>query len=155
MIIIFGGIIVMSMAYEEYMRQLVQPMRDELVRAGFRELRTSEEVEQFMENVEGTTFVVVNSVCGCAAGLARPAATQAVLNSKKKPDHLVTVFAGQDREATAKMREYFVGIAPSSPSMALLKGKEVVHFIPREEIEFQSMEAVMENIMNAFEKYCE
>jgi putative YphP/YqiW family bacilliredoxin len=155
MIIIFGGIIVMSMAYEEYMRQLVQPMRDELVRAGFRELRTSEEVEQFMENVEGTTFVVVNSVCGCAAGLARPAATQAVLNSEKKPDHLVTVFAGQDREATAKMREYFVGIAPSSPSMALLKGKEVVHFIPREEIEFQSMEAVMENIMNAFEKYCE
>jgi putative YphP/YqiW family bacilliredoxin len=155
MIIIFGGIIVMSMAYEEYMRQLVQPMRDELVRAGFRELRTSEEVEQFMENVEGTTFVVVNSVCGCAAGLARPAATQAVLNSEKKPDHLVTVFAGQDREATAKMREYFVGIAPSSPSMALLKGKEVVHFIPREEIEFQSMEAVMENIMNTFEKYCE
>jgi putative YphP/YqiW family bacilliredoxin len=146
---------VMSMAYEEYMRQLVQPMRDELVNAGFRELRTSEEVEQFMENVEGTTFVVVNSVCGCAAGLARPAATQAVLNSEKKPDHLVTVFAGQDREATAKMREYFVGIAPSSPSMALLKGKEVVHFIPREEIEFQSMEAVMENIMNAFEKYCE
>jgi putative YphP/YqiW family bacilliredoxin len=155
MIIIFGGIIVMSMAYEEYMRQLVQPMRDELVRAGFRELRTSEEVEQFMENVEGTTFVVVNSVCGCAAGLARPAATQAVLNSEKKPDHLVTVFAGQDREATAKMREYFVGIAPSSPSMALLKGKEVVHFIPREEIEFQSMEAVMENIMNAFEKHCD
>lgn len=73
----------MSMAYEEYMRQLVQPMRDELVNAGFRELRTSEEVEQFMENVEGTTFVVVNSVCGCAAGLARPAATQAVLRSEK------------------------------------------------------------------------
>ncbi|MED4904719.1 BrxA/BrxB family bacilliredoxin [Parageobacillus thermoglucosidasius] len=145
----------MSMAYEEYMRQLVQPMRDELVRAGFRELRTSEEVEQFMENVEGTILVVVNSVCGCAAGLARPAATQAVLNSEKKPDHLVTVFAGQDREATAKMREYFVGYAPSSPSMALLKGKEVVHFIPREEIEFQSMEAVMENIMKAFAKYCE
>jgi putative YphP/YqiW family bacilliredoxin len=145
----------MSMTYEEYMRQLVQPMRDELVNAGFRELRTSEEVEQFMENVEGTTFVVVNSVCGCAGGLARPAAMQAVLRSEKKPDHLVTVFAGQDKEATAKMREYFVGYAPSSPSMALLKGKEVVHFIPREEIEIQSMEAVMENIMNAFEKYCE
>jgi putative YphP/YqiW family bacilliredoxin len=145
----------MSMSYEEYMRQLVQPMRDELVNAGFRELRTSEEVEQFMENVEGTTFVVVNSVCGCAGGLARPAATQAVLRSEKKPDHLVTVFAGQDKEATAKMREYFVGCAPSSPSMALLKGKEVVHFIPREEIEIQSMEGVMENIMNAFEKYCD
>lgn len=145
----------MSMAYEEYMRQLVQPMRDELVRAGFQELRTGEEVENFMENVQGTTFVVVNSVCGCAAGLARPAATQAILRSEKKPDHLVTVFAGQDREATAKMREYFVGIEPSSPSMALLKGKEVVHFIPRHEIEGNSMEAVMENIMNALEIHCE
>ncbi|QPA32460.1 BrxA/BrxB family bacilliredoxin [Thermaerobacillus caldiproteolyticus] len=144
----------MSMAYEEYMRQLVQPMRDELVRAGFQELRTGEEVEEFMENVQGTTFVVVNSVCGCAAGLARPAATQAILRSEKKPDHLVTVFAGQDKEATAKMREYFVGIEPSSPSMALLKGKEVVHFIPRHEIEGNSMEAVMETIMTALEKYC-
>ncbi|WP_027409778.1 BrxA/BrxB family bacilliredoxin [Anoxybacteroides tepidamans] len=144
----------MSMAYEEYMRQLVKPMRDELVRAGFRELTTSEEVEEFMENVQGTTFVVVNSVCGCAAGLARPAATQAILRSEKKPDHLVTVFAGQDREATAKMREYFVGIEPSSPSMALLKGKEVVHFIPRHEIEGNSMEAVMENIMSALEAHC-
>ncbi|KXG09248.1 BrxA/BrxB family bacilliredoxin [Anoxybacillus rupiensis] len=145
----------MSMAYEEYMRQLVQPMRDELVRAGFQELTTAEEVENFMEHVQGTTFVVVNSVCGCAAGLARPAATQAILRSEKKPDHLVTVFAGQDREATAKMREYFVGIEPSSPSMALLKGKEVVHFIPRHEIEGNSMEAVMENIMSALEAHCE
>jgi putative YphP/YqiW family bacilliredoxin len=144
----------MSMAYEEYMRQLVQPMRDELVRAGFKELRTSEEVEEFMENVQGTTFVVVNSVCGCAAGLARPAATQAVLRSDKKPDHLVTVFAGQDKEATAKMREYFVGIEPSSPSMALLKGKEVVHFIPRYDIEANSMENIMDNIIAAFEKHC-
>ncbi|MED4833222.1 BrxA/BrxB family bacilliredoxin, partial [Geobacillus stearothermophilus] len=83
-----------------------------------------------------------------------PAATQAVLRSEKKPDHLVTVFAGQDKEATAKMREYFVGYAPSSPSMALLKGKEVVHFIPREDIEFHSMEDVMENILAAFDKYC-
>jgi putative YphP/YqiW family bacilliredoxin len=144
----------MSMAYEEYMRQLVQPMRDELVRAGFKELRTSEEVEEFMENVQGTTFVVVNSVCGCAAGLARPAATQAVLRSDKKPDHLVTVFAGQDKEATAKMREYFVGIEPSSPSMALLKGTEVVHFIPRHDIEANSMENIMDNIIAAFEKHC-
>ena len=144
----------MSMAYEEYMRQLVQPMRDELVRAGFQELRTSEEVEQFMEKVEGTTLVVVNSVCGCAAGLARPAATQAVLRSEKKPDHLVTVFAGQNKEATAKMREYFVGYEPSSPSMALLKGKEVVHFIPRHDIEANSMENIMNNILNAFEQHC-
>ncbi|CAH0347379.1 BrxA/BrxB family bacilliredoxin [Bacillus sp. CECT 9360] len=142
----------MSMAYEEYMRQMVVPMRQELVQAGFNELKTEEEVEKYMDNAEGTTLVVVNSVCGCAAGLARPAATQAVLGSDKKPDHLVTVFAGQDKEATAKMREFFKGIEPSSPSMALLKGKEVVHFIPRHDIEDHPMEAVMENLMSAFEK---
>src|SRR5213079_486341 len=99
----------MSMAYEEYMKQMVKPMREELTNAGFRELTKDEAVEQYMENTEGTTLVVVNSVCGCAAGLARPAVTQAVLNSEKKPEHLVTVFAGQDKEATAKMREYFEG----------------------------------------------
>lgn len=144
----------MSMAYEEYMRQMVKPMRQELVNAGFQELTTEEEVEQYMEQAEGTTLVVVNSVCGCAAGLARPAATQAVLQSEKKPDRLVTVFAGQDREATAKMREYFSGFEPSSPSMALLKGKEVVHFIPRHDIEASPMENIMENLTTAFEKYC-
>lgn len=141
----------MSMAYEEYMRQMVKPMRQELVQAGFKELLSEDEVEQFMENAEGTTLVVVNSVCGCAAGLARPAATQAVLRSENKPDHLVTVFAGQDKEATAKMREYFNDIPPSSPSMALLKGKEVVHFIHRHDIEGNSMEAIMENLSSAFE----
>jgi putative YphP/YqiW family bacilliredoxin len=142
------------MAYEEYMRQLVQPMRDELTNAGFRELVTPEEVDQFMESAEGTTLVFVNSVCGCAAGLARPAATQALVRSEKTPDHLVTVFAGQDREATAKMREYFIGYEPSSPSMALLKGKEVVHFIPRHDIEGNTLEGVMENLLQAFEKHC-
>lgn len=144
----------MSMAYEEYMRQLVQPMRDELTNAGFRELVTPEEVDQFMESAEGTTLVFVNSVCGCAAGLARPAATQALVRSEKTPDHLVTVFAGQDREAAAKMREYFIGYEPSSPSMALLKGKEVVHFIPRHDIEGNTLEGVMENLLQAFEKHC-
>jgi putative YphP/YqiW family bacilliredoxin len=145
------GVKGMSMAYEDYMRQMVVPMRQELTQAGFKELLTAEEVEQFMETVEGTTLVVVNSVCGCAAGLARPAATQAVLTSEKKPDHLVTVFAGQDKDATAKMREYFDGMEPSSPSMALLKGKEVVHFIPRHHIESYPMEAIMENLLTAFE----
>ena len=142
------------MAYEEYMRQMVIPMRQELVRADFKELTTSEEVEAYMESVTGTTFVVINSVCGCAAGLARPAATQSVLQSDKKPDNLITVFAGQDKEATAKMREYFAGFEPSSPSMAVLKGKEVVHFIPRHDIEANSMEAIMENVITAFNKYC-
>ncbi|MFD2445765.1 BrxA/BrxB family bacilliredoxin [Bacillus sp. CGMCC 1.16607] len=141
----------MSMAYEDYMRQMVIPMRQELTQAGFKELLSAEDVEEYMNNVEGTTLVVVNSVCGCAAGLARPAATQAVLRSDKKPDHLVTVFAGQDKEATAKMREYFGGLEPSSPSMALLKGKEVVHFIPRHDIESYPMEAIMENLLTAFE----
>ncbi|WP_147533708.1 BrxA/BrxB family bacilliredoxin [Bacillus marasmi] len=144
----------MSMAYEEYMKQMVKPMREELVAAGFQELLTPEEVEQFMKDAEGTTLVVVNSVCGCAAGLARPAVTQALLKSVKKPNHLVTVFAGQEKDATAKMREYFTGYEPSSPSMALLKGNEVVHFIPRYEIEGQPMEAIMENLLNAFENNC-
>ncbi|MBG9590637.1 BrxA/BrxB family bacilliredoxin [Cytobacillus firmus] len=144
----------MSMAYEEYMKQMVKPMREELVQAGFKELASSEDVEQFMENLEGTALVVVNSVCGCAAGLARPAATQAVLRSEKKPDHLVTVFAGQDKEATAKMREYFDGYEPSSPSMALIRGKEVVHFIHRHDIEDHSMEAIMENLLAAFDTNC-
>jgi len=144
----------MSMAYEEYMRQLVKPMREELTNAGFKELLTPEEVEQFMENTSVTTLVVVNSVCGCAAGLARPAVTQAIVRSEKIPDHLVTVFAGQEREATAKMREYFVGYEPSSPSMALLKGKEVVYFIPRHEIEGNTLEGIMEQLLTAFEKHC-
>lgn len=144
----------MTNAYEEYMKQMVLPMRQELTRAGFEELQSAEDVEKFMGNVEGTTLVVVNSVCGCAAGLARPAATQAVLNSEKKPAHLVTVFAGQDKEATAKMREYFEGIEPSSPSMALLKDKKVVHFIPRHDIEGMPMEMVMQNLMGAIEAHC-
>jgi putative YphP/YqiW family bacilliredoxin len=144
----------MSMAYEEYMRQLVKPMRQELAQAGFRELITDEDVVEFMGNAEGTTLVVVNSVCGCAAGLARPAATQTVMNNDKTPDQLVTVFAGQDKEATMKMREYFEGYEPSSPSMALLRGSKVVHFIPREEIEDHDISAIISNLTSAFDDHC-
>ena len=144
----------MSMAYEEYMKQMVKPMREQLSSNGFTELLNAEAVEEFFANVQGTTLVVVNSVCGCAAGLARPAAVNAVVNTEKKPTNLVTVFAGQDKEATAKMREYFVDLEPSSPSMALMNGTEVVHFIPREDIESFPMEFIMENLMNAMEKYC-
>jgi putative YphP/YqiW family bacilliredoxin len=144
----------MSMAYEEYMKQMVKPMREELVQSGFKELTSVEAVEDYMESAEGTTLVVVNSVCGCAAGLARPAATHAIAESEQKPDHLVTVFAGQDKEATAKMREYFGEIPPSSPSMALLKGKEVVHFIHRHDIEGQPLEVIMENLQTAFAENC-
>ncbi|MET3696034.1 putative YphP/YqiW family bacilliredoxin [Bacillus oleivorans] len=144
----------MSMAYEDYMKEVVKPMRQELADAGFKELKTAEEVESFMESVEGTTLVVINSVCGCAAGLARPAAVQATAHTDKKPDHLVTVFAGQDREATAKMREYLADFPPSSPSMAIFDGKEVMQFIPREEIEDHNVEVIYENILTAFQNYC-
>lgn len=144
----------MTMAYEEYMKQLVKPMRDELTRAGFQELTTGEAVESFFDKVEGTTLVVVNSVCGCAAGLARPAATQAILQAENAPDNLVTVFAGQDKEATGEMREIFGDIPPSSPSMAIMKGKEVVHFIHRHDIEANTMENIMANLQGAFDQYC-
>ncbi|MFC4617511.1 BrxA/BrxB family bacilliredoxin [Camelliibacillus cellulosilyticus] len=143
----------MSMAYEEYMRALVKPMRQELTSAGFKELRTPEEVEGYMENAKGTTLVVVNSICGCAAGLARPAAVQSLAH-ETKPDHFVTVFAGQDREATARMREYFEGFEPSSPSMAILKEKEVVHFIPRDDIEDEEVETIIENLQSAYDRFC-
>jgi putative YphP/YqiW family bacilliredoxin len=144
----------MSNAYEEFMKQTLLPMRQELTSAGFEELNSESDVQQFMDQVSGTTLVVVNSVCGCAAGLARPAVTQAVLTSEKKPNHLVTVFAGQDKEATAKMREYFEGLEPSSPSMALLKDKKVVHFIPRHDIEGVPMEVIRENVMAAIKANC-
>ncbi|GGH80806.1 putative YphP/YqiW family bacilliredoxin [Pullulanibacillus pueri] len=144
----------MSMAYEEYMREIVKPMRAELTDAGFEELRTPEAVDDYIQSASGTTLVFVNSVCGCAAGLARPAAVKALQQHDKKPDHLVTVFAGQDREATAQMRDYFEGYEPSSPSMALLKGKEVVHFIPREDIEDEDVETIMANLTQAFDENC-
>lgn len=141
-------------AYEEYMNQVVQPMRDELTNADFKELRTSEEVDSFMENASGTSLVFVNSICGCAAGLARPSVREALSSSNEKPDQLVTVFAGQDKEATAQMRSYFEGFEPSSPSMVLLKGKEVVHFIHREDIEYHEPEDIKDNLLGALKKYC-
>lgn len=140
-------------AYEEYMKQVIQPMRDDLTSVGFTELRTSDEVDSFMENADGTSLVFVNSVCGCAGGLARPAVREALANGDVKPDQLVTVFAGQDKEATAQMRSYLDGYEPSSPSMAVLKGKEVVHFIPREEIEYHEFDQIVTNIVDALKKY--
>ncbi|WP_226035985.1 BrxA/BrxB family bacilliredoxin [Aquibacillus saliphilus] len=138
--------------YEQYMKEVSQPMRDELIEAGFQELTTTEDVDQFASTTEGKALVVVNSVCGCAAGLARPAA-KASLNHSKKPEKLFTVFAGQDREATAKMREYLEGIEPSSPSMALMENGKVLHFIPREEIEDHQIEEIVDNLTNAYDKY--
>ncbi|MBS4217372.1 BrxA/BrxB family bacilliredoxin [Bacillus sp. FJAT-49711] len=143
----------MSMAYEEYMKQIVKPMREELTNAHFQELTSEEAVVDFMENVNGKTLVVINSVCGCAAGLARPAAIHAVASSEIKPTNLVTVFAGQDKEATGKMRSYIKGYEPSSPSMALFKENELVHFIPREDIEDHDIDTIVQNLNEAFKKY--
>ncbi|GAB2544482.1 BrxA/BrxB family bacilliredoxin [Gracilibacillus alcaliphilus] len=140
-------------AYEEYMREVTRSMRAELTNAGFQELETSEAVDQFISEAKGTALVVVNSVCGCAAGLARPAAVQS-LEHGKKPDQLVTVFAGQDREATNKMREYFVDVEPSSPSMAILENGALKHFIPREQIEGYELEDIISQLTTAYDQYC-
>ncbi|MGP4069618.1 BrxA/BrxB family bacilliredoxin [Halobacillus sp. B29] len=139
--------------YEAYMKEISQPMRDELTNAGFTELTTPEEVDEFIASTKGTSLVVINSVCGCAAGLARPAARESLTNDSK-PDHLVTVFAGQDRDATSRMREYLEGYEPSSPSMALLKDGQVLHFIPREEIEDYEVEEIVENLTSSYNQYC-
>ena len=139
-------------AYEEYMRQVTQPMRRELTESGFTELTTADEVNEFMTTVKGTTLVVINSVCGCAAGLARPAARQAV--EMIKPDHLVTVFAGQDAEATATMRAFFEEVPPSSPSMAILKDGELAYFVPRVNIEGFPMEQIRDHIADVLKQVC-
>lgn len=140
------------MSYEAYMSQVIQPMRDELTRNGFKELRTAEEVEQTLPNLKGLALVVVNSVCGCAAGLARPAVVHS-LNHEKKPDHLYTVFAGQDKEATAKAREYFEGYAPSSPSFAIMKDGKIVTMVERHQIENNDLQTISKLLTDAYDKY--
>ncbi|QKG83573.1 BrxA/BrxB family bacilliredoxin [Kroppenstedtia pulmonis] len=142
--------------YIQQMQMMVQPMRDELTRIGFEELKTPEEVEKALEGegAQGTTLIVINSVCGCAAGLARPAAAHS-LNHDKKPEHLYTVFAGQDKEATAKARTYFEGYPPSSPSFALMKDGKLVHMVQRHEIEDRSLEEISANLTSAYDQYCD
>lgn len=139
-------------AYDEYMKGIVQPMRQELVNSGFKELTTPEEVDKHIESAKGTSLVVVNSVCGCAAGLARPAVRAALEDLESKPDHLVTVFAGQDREATEQMRSYFDEVPPSSPSIAILKDGKLEYFIPREEIEYNEVEEIKEHLKEGIKK---
>ncbi|WP_088006333.1 BrxA/BrxB family bacilliredoxin [Indiicoccus explosivorum] len=139
-------------AYEEYMKGIVGPMREELTSNGFTELTTAEEVNRHMSEAKGTSLVVINSICGCAAGLARPAVIEALDATAHKPDHLVTVFAGQDKEATAQMRNYFEDTPPSSPSIAVLKDGELAAFIPREQIEGYTMEDVRDKLRFALEE---
>ncbi|CAM3185803.1 BrxA/BrxB family bacilliredoxin [Paenibacillus lupini] len=143
----------MSMSFERYMLDMVQPMRDDLTRIGIKELRTPEEVAESLPEAKGTTLVVVNSVCGCAAGQCRPGVAEA-LQHDITPDHLYTVFAGQDKEATAKAREYFAPYPPSSPSIALMKDGELVHFIERHQIENRSAAEIAEDLTNAFDRFC-
>ncbi|VDG96733.1 bacillithiol system oxidoreductase, YphP/YqiW family [Lysinibacillus sphaericus] len=136
-------------AYEEYMQGIVQPMRQQLVATGFTELLTEEDVTSSMDEHKGTALVVINSVCGCAAGLARPAVREALSQVDQQPDHLFTVFAGQEKEATAQMRNYFPEVPPSSPSIAIVKNGELAYFIPREQIEGFEMEQVRDHLTGA------
>ncbi|MEK3977590.1 BrxA/BrxB family bacilliredoxin [Psychrobacillus sp. FSL K6-2836] len=133
-------------AYDEYMRGIVGPMRSELTGAGFKELITPEDVQEHMSTASGVSLIVINSVCGCAAGLARPAVVNALNELEVKPENLVTVFAGQDQEATATMRGYFEDVPPSSPSIAIWKDDQLAYFIPREQIESNSMETIKDHL---------
>ncbi len=137
-----------------YSPLLVKPMREELVAAGFEELRSADDVDRFMSEKEGSALLVINSVCGCAAGMARPGVRLALQNAEKKPDRLGTVFAGNDAEATAQARNAFPEIPPSSPSMALFKDGELVHFVPRHKIEGSDLEGVAGDLVAAFEQHC-
>lgn len=142
-------------AYDEYMKGIVVPMRKELADQGFKELLTADDVNGHISEARGTTLAVINSVCGCAAGLARPGVIEALSKTSAKPDHLVTVFAGQDKEATAQMRSYFEDVPPSSPSIAVLKDGQLAHFIPREQIEDHSVQEIRDNLAQALEQVAE
>lgn len=136
-----------------YPEEIVIPMKKDLTSAGFTELVNPDAVDEAIK-APGTTLVVVNSVCGCAAGAARPGVKLAVQNSSKRPDRLTTVFAGFDTEAVARARQYFLPYPPSSPSMALFKDGKLVHFIERHHIEGRSAEMIAQNLQAAFDEYC-
>jgi putative YphP/YqiW family bacilliredoxin len=137
-----------------YPEQLVAPMRGDLTSAGFSELKTSTEVDQALKNQQGTTLLVINSVCGCAAGAARPGIKWALQNSAKKPNKLTTVFAGVDTEAVAKARQYTLPYPPSSPSIALFKDGELVHFVERHHIEGRNAQMIGEHLVEVFDEFC-
>lgn len=134
-----------------YSELLVKPMREELTAAGVEELRTAADVDRFMNEKSGSALLVVNSVCGCAAGMARPGVRQALAEGPR-PDRVATVFAGQDLEATARARGYFPDVPPSSPSIALFKDGELVRFVPRHRIEGRSADDVAADLVQAFQE---
>lgn len=136
-----------------YPEEMVAPMRAELTNVGVRELRTPADVDTWFALKQGTAMLLVNSVCGCAAGSARPAVKLALAN-EQRPLRVATVFAGQDLEATARARELIGDVPPSSPSIALLKDGQLVHFVPRHLIEGQSAEVIAVELIDAFAQYC-
>ena len=135
-----------------YPEEMIAPMRAELANSGYTETKTADEVKSAI-NADGTTFVVVNSVCGCAAGSARPAA-MAVAKSSVKPDRMITVFAGNDVDAVNQARKHMLPFPPSSPSMALFKNGELVHMVERHHIEGRTAEMIAGNLLGAFEEHC-
>jgi putative YphP/YqiW family bacilliredoxin len=137
-----------------YDARMVAPMREELVRLGFIETRTAAEVDAQLQERTGTALVVVNSVCGCAAGRARPALALALHEAPVRPDKLLTVFAGNDVEATARVREHFVGYGPSSPQMGLIKDGELVFMLERRDIEGRDAPEIAADLAAAFQKWC-
>ena len=137
-----------------YPSHLLVPMREDLTSVGFQELTTAEAVDETMQNADGTMLVVVNSVCGCAAGAARPGVKAALNLSAVKPDRLVTVFAGGDAEATARMRDYLLPYPPSSPAIGIFKNGELVHFIERHHIEGRSAQMIAQHLEMALEEFC-
>lgn len=136
-----------------YPEELVAPMRADLTNNGFTELKDAYEVDSTLGDLKGTALLVVNSVCGCAAGSARPGAVGS-LQGEKKPDNLLTVFAGQDGEATAKAREYLLPYPPSSPSIGLFKDGELVHFVERHHIEGRSAEMISNHLQLVYKEFC-
>jgi putative YphP/YqiW family bacilliredoxin len=137
-----------------YDERLVAPMRQELTRIGFREMRTADDVDSTLKDAKGTTLVVVNSICGCAARNARPAVAIALRNGAR-PEHLTTVFAGQDPDAAQRARGYFTGYPPSSPSIGLLKDGKLVFMLERWQIEGRPAPEIAEDLVDAFDKYCQ
>lgn len=137
-----------------YPELLVAPMRKDLTVAGFTELKSAQEVDTELKDQKGTTLLVINSVCGCAAGAARPGIKWALEHSQKRPDHLATVFAGVDKEAVAKAREYTLPYPPSSPSIALFKNGELVHFVERHHIEGRNAQMIGQHLVEVFDEYC-
>jgi putative YphP/YqiW family bacilliredoxin len=136
-----------------YPQEIVIPMKEELTEHGFQELLSENDVDQLLAT-KGTALVMINSVCGCSAGTARPGTLMAVLNANKKPDFITTCFAGFDIDAVRKIRTYLLPYPPSSPAIALFKDGQLVHFIERHNIEGRSAQMIADNLIGAFENYC-